>query len=188
LKGETGAVGPQGPQGVTGPAGLQGPRGDKGEKGDQGEPGQPGSSTAVTQVHISADKTANNTANNPVINTRQTIPGGSLTALVPVVNLFLPSGDFVLNATIDLAPTLPIAQQYTCQLKVANVPDPVDALPIIYGVQTRLSLGGALHLYTPAQVTLSCGSDAPSNVLRARLNALHVDRIDPAVTGLANMN
>jgi hypothetical protein len=103
---------------------------------------------------------------------------------VPVVQLYLPNGDFVLNANVDLAPTLPIAQQYTCQIKVANQPDPVDSLPIIYGVQARLNLGGAVHLYTPAQVTLSCGADAPARLLKVRLTALHVDRINQAITGM----
>ncbi len=119
---------------------YKGPRGDK---GDQGEPGLPGSITSVIQVSVGGDNGSSN-------NTRQILPGASLTVLVPVVQFYLSNGDFVLNAYIDLAPTLPIAQQYTCQLKVANLTGPVDSLPIIYGLQARLNLGGAVHLSTPA--------------------------------------
>jgi hypothetical protein len=140
----------------------------------------PGSITSVTQIYTGTDQTTDNA--------RQTIPGGSLTNLVLVTQFYLPNGDFVLNANVDLAATLPIGQQYTCQLKVANQTDPVDSLPFIYGLQTRLSLGGAVHLYTPAQVTLSCGSDAPARLLKARLNALHVDHINPAITGISGSN
>ena len=157
--------------------GSQGPKGDK---GDQGEQGLPGSITSVTQVYTVPEQTRDNS--------RQAIPGGSLTALVPVTQLYLPTGDFVLNANIDLATTLPIGQQYTCQLKVANQTDPVDSLPIIYGVQTRLNLGGAVHLYAPAQVTLSCGSDSPARLLKARLTALQVDHINTAITGMSGSN
>ena len=74
--------------------------------------------------------------------------------------------------------TLPIAQQYTCQLKIANVFEPMDSLPIIYGAQTRLTLSGAVHLDMPSQVVVTCGSDAPAKLLKVRFNALHVDRMN----------
>jgi hypothetical protein len=160
--------------------GLQGPKGDKGDKGEQGEPGTPGSVTFVTEIYTGAEQTSDNT--------RHTIPGGSLAALVPVTQFYLPNGDFVLDANIDLAATLPIGQQYTCQLKVANQTDPVDSLPVIYGVQTRLHLAGVVHLYSAALVTLSCGSDAPARLLKGRLHALHVDRINPSITGTPGSN
>jgi hypothetical protein len=39
---------------------------------------------------------------------------------------------------------------------MATQNDPVDSLPIIYGIQTRLQLGGVAHLDTPDQLTLNC--------------------------------
>jgi hypothetical protein len=102
---------------------------------------------------------------------------------VLVVELRLPAGDFLLNATVDLANTIPIAQQYTCQLKVADTVEPIDYTPIIYGLQTRLSLSGTVHIYVPTQVTVSCGSDAPARVLKGRLTALQVDHITAALSG-----
>jgi hypothetical protein len=97
--------------------------------------------------------------------------------------VYLSSGDYVLNANVDVMPTLPTAQQYTCELTVANQVEPVDDLPIMYALQTRLTLSAAVHLYIPSKVTLSCGSDATALVLKARLTALRIDRIDPAVVG-----
>ena len=204
MKGETGAVGPQGsvgPKGDTGaagPQGLQGPKGEtgavgpqglqgaKGDIGDKGEKGEPGSNTSVMQRFVGQGKTGGQTGGlggQTTNNGRQTLPGASLTALVPVANMYLPAGDYVLNANVDVAPTLPTAQQYTCELTVANEVDPVDDLPIIYAVQTRLSLSSVVHIYIPSKVTVSCGSDAPAIVLKARLTALHIDRIEPAVAG-----
>src|SRR5262249_30516974 len=138
-----------GAAGAQGPAGQMGSQGSKGDKGEQGESGSPGSVTYLTQVYTAPDQTNANS---------QTIPGGSLTTLVPVTQFYVPSGDYFLNADIDVAATLPIGQQYTCQLRVANQTDPVDSLPILYGMQTRLHLSGALHFYSTAQLTLSCGS------------------------------
>jgi hypothetical protein len=151
----------------------------QGPKGEQGERREPGSYTWATQIYT-GDQTNDNE--------RRTIPGGSLTALVPVTQLYLPAGDFILNANVDLAPTLPIGQQYTCQLKVATQTDPIDSLPILYAGQTRLNLGGGVHLYMPAMVTLSCGADAPARLLKARLNALHVDQINMATAGMSGSN
>ena len=136
-----------------------GMQGQKGDKGEQGEQGLPGSITSLFQVYTGPEQTSDNT--------QKTISGGSLTALVPVIQFYLQNGDYVLNANVDLAPTLPIGQQYTCQLKVANQTEPVDSLPILYALQTRVSLGGAVHLFSPTQVTLSCGSDAPARLLKA---------------------
>jgi hypothetical protein len=135
------------------------------------------------QHFVGQGKTGGQTGGITTGNGRQTLPGASLTALVPVVQVYLPNGDYVLNANIDVAPTLPTAQQYTCELTVANQVDPVDDLPIMYALQTRLSLNTAVHLYIPSKVTVSCGSDAPALVLKARLTALRIDHIDPAVGG-----
>jgi hypothetical protein len=59
--------------------------------------------------------------------------------------------------------------------------DPVDSLPIIYGVQTRLNAAAAVHLYTPAQVTLSCGSDAPARKMDVRLIAATAGDLENAI-------
>lgn len=140
---------------------------------------------SATQVYIGPERS---NGFDRASDTRQTIPGGSLTALVPVAQVDLPTGDYVLTANIDLGPTLPIAQQYTCQLKMANQTDPVDSLPIIYGLQTRLSLSGVVRVGSPAPLVLSCGSDGPARLLKGRLNVLHVDQINPTITGVAILN
>jgi hypothetical protein len=151
---------------------LQGP---KGEKGEQGEAGRPGS-ILVSQALVGPETAS--------LNTPLSIPGGSLTTLVPVAQFWLQNGDYVVNANVDLGSTLPIGQQYTCQLTAPIQTDPIDSLPIIYGLQTRLSLSGTVRLQSPTLLTLSCGSDAPARLLKARITVLHVDQINPAMMGM----
>lgn len=168
LKGDTGAIGPQGPKGDTGAVGAQG------EKGDKGDPG--GTATSVIQLVTQSPR--NTAAAN------QTIPGATLTALAPVANFSVPYGDYILNAAVDVRSTLITGQQFTCEVRVANQVDAIDTVPETYAVQTRLSLGGPVHIDGPTQVTLSCGSDAPARLLKVRLNALRVDHIEPGASGV----
>jgi hypothetical protein len=100
---------------------------------------------------------------------------------MPVGRFNLPAGDYVLNASVDLQPTLSIPQQYTCQIKVTGRSDVIDSSPILAGTSVRLSLNGLVHLDYTTQLEFNCGADAPARLLNARIYALRVDVLNPAV-------
>ena len=110
-----------------------------------------------------------------------TIPGGSLAAPSVVGRFNLSAGDFTLTTTVDLQPTLAIPQQYTCQMKVVGRNDLIDSTPVLAGNAVRLVLTGLVHLDFSSQLELSCGADAPSRLGSAKVLALHVDVVNPAV-------
>jgi len=116
------------------------------------------------------------------ITTPVLIPPATLAAPVQVAQFSLSAGDFVLAGTVDLAPTSPMGQQYTCQLKDYRN-DVIDSSPIVIaGGQVRLVMQGIAHMYFTAPLTLNCGSSAAANLVRAQFIATQVDRLNPVVT------
>jgi hypothetical protein len=88
----------------------------------------------------------------------------------------------VLNASVDLQPTLSISQQYTCQLKMAGHSDLIDYTPVLVGTAARLNLNCMVHLDYTTQLELDCGTDAPARFLKGRIYALRVDVLNPGIT------
>jgi hypothetical protein len=140
----------------------------QGPKGDRGDDGAPGSIVIVTPFPTN-------------ITTPVPIPGATLAALVQVAQFSPSAGDFVLTGTVDLAPTLPIGQQFTCQLKDYRN-EVIDSSPIVIaGGQVRLVMQGVVHMYFAAPLTLYCGSDAAARLVRAHFIVTQVDRLNPVV-------
>lgn len=108
-----------------------------------------------------------------------TLPAGKMTILA---TFSLAPGDNLVTAVVDLGPTLPVAQQYTCELK--SYGEVLDVTPAVYGAQIRLHLQGMLHSYSSAPVMLSCGSDAPAHFLKGRVSVVRVDTLS-SDTGVA---
>jgi hypothetical protein len=151
----------------------------------QGPAGPAGSSTTwLTEFFVGQQggQTVSPLASESTTTTPFTIQGASLTALVQVAKFNLPAGDFVLDAVVDLQPTLAIGQHYTCQLQVAGRTDLIDSTPVEAGSAIRLPLTGLVHLDIPSQIVLSCGADAPAQFIKGKIHALRVDVLNPLVT------
>jgi hypothetical protein len=102
------------------------------------------------------------------------MPGGSHSTLTQTV---LNAGSYLLTATVDLLAGAPVQ----CEMTVASSPMPIDITPAVSGEQVRLTLSGMVQVVSSDTVTLSCTSNAPAKLLKARLYALRVAATSPLV-------
>jgi hypothetical protein len=140
-----------------------------GLKGDPGDKGEAGTITVVTPI----------TGPEVVVN----LPTGSLAKSVPVAQFTLPSGQYSLMVTVDLTATLPIGQQFTCQMATLPGLTPIDNTPIVYAAgRTRLVLMGTATYNAPFSILVSCGSDVAASVLHTQVLATQVEHVNPTLT------
>jgi hypothetical protein len=183
-KGDAGAIGPAGPKGDTGAAGANGDKGDKGDKGDAGAKGDKGDVGPVGPAGPAGDSSAATPVLSNVVlvgpqdgshdDQSAAMPGGAPSTLAQAT---LNAGSYLLTATVDLLPGAPVQ----CQMTVPTSPTPIDITPVVSGNQVRLTLSGVVEVLYSDTVTLSCTSNGPARLLKARLYALRVAATSPVV-------
>ncbi len=153
-----GMIGPQGPTGPAGPVGPQGPVGAIGATGPAGPIGPVGPQGPSGISHLYITKFTANLDNNQT--------------LIQVATLQVPAGSYFITARTDIDPGAPFTLE-VCVLSTGG-----GSSENTYFAAGQLTVQDSATFATASAISLSCSSDAGSDLRNGVLAAIAVNAIN----------